>query len=265
MRVGSQQFTSIRMTFTGQSVAAINMIWDWSWVFKDITVSNCPIGLDMTSGWNNNQQVGAISLIDSTFTNVQVVVKTNTSVYSQPKTSGSLIIENVIATNAQAIVQNLKGQVLLAGSTGTVTVPGWAQGQLYNPAQQNFHQDFVNVPRMSALLVPGTNTYVSRAKPQYEKYDTSLFVNVKSVGVMGDGATDDTQAIQNALNQNAGCKILFFPMGSYIVRSTITIPAGTRMVGQTWSQLMATGSYWADVNNPRPVFKLGTPGDPGVL
>ena len=50
-------------------------------------------------------------------------------------------------------------------------------------------------------------------------------VSVKDFGAVGDGATDDTAAIQTALDSGAGT--VFFPQGTYLVTSSIIIPANT--------------------------------------
>jgi hypothetical protein len=56
---------------------------------------------------------------------------------------------------------------------------------------------------------------------------SSHFIDVKNdFGAAGNGTTDDTAAIQSAINAapSAGA-IIFFPRGSYRVTSTLTIPA----------------------------------------
>jgi polygalacturonase len=45
-------------------------------------------------------------------------------------------------------------------------------------------------------------------------------VNVHTLGVKGDGQTDDTQAIQKAVDTE---RVLYFPTGNYIVRDTIRL------------------------------------------
>jgi hypothetical protein len=47
-------------------------------------------------------------------------------------------------------------------------------------------------------------------------------VSVKDFGAVGDGVTDDTAAIQAAIDENNGCTI-YFPNGTYAVGSTINI------------------------------------------
>jgi hypothetical protein len=48
-------------------------------------------------------------------------------------------------------------------------------------------------------------------------------VSVKTYGAVGDGVTDDTVAIQDAINSltNGGC--VYFPLGTYLISNTITI------------------------------------------
>ena len=53
-----------------------------------------------------------------------------------------------------------------------------------------------------------------------------------------DGVTDDTTAIQNFINANWGCKILFFDAGTYMVTNTITIPTGSIVVGEVWTTVI---------------------------
>jgi hypothetical protein len=46
---------------------------------------------------------------------------------------------------------------------------------------------------------------------------------------------------------------------------TITIPAGTRIVGEAWSNLMGSGDKFSDPTNPTVMVKVGEPGSSGVL
>jgi glucan 1,3-beta-glucosidase len=66
------------------------------------------------------------------------------------------------------------------------------------------------------------------------------------------------------LNEYAGCKIIYFPAGTYIISSTVTVPAGSRLVGEAWSVLMASGSAFSSSSNPTPMLQIGNAGDTGV-
>ncbi|MGV8981911.1 glycosyl hydrolase family 28-related protein [Clostridium sp.] len=63
-----------------------------------------------------------------------------------------------------------------------------------------------------------------------------LEVNVKQFGAKGDGHTNDTKAISNAFNSIAKAKtkvIVFFPAGDYLVNTTITVPSGVSITGDS--------------------------------
>jgi pectin methylesterase-like acyl-CoA thioesterase len=61
----------------------------------------------------------------------------------------------------------------------------------------------------------------------------------------GDGSTDDTAAVQAALNRNVG-RVIFVDAGTYILTETVTIPPGSKLVGEAWSQFAAKGDFFGD-------------------
>lgn len=57
-----------------------------------------------------------------------------------------------------------------------------------------------------------------------------------NISVKGDGSTDDSASLNAILQANAdNCKISYFPYGVYVVKSTLFVPKGTRIVGEAWS------------------------------
>jgi hypothetical protein len=56
----------------------------------------------------------------------------------------------------------------------------------------------------------------------------SQWVNVKTLGVAGDGGTDDTAALQKAIDTH---RILYFPMGFYRVRGTLHLKQDSILIG----------------------------------
>ena len=59
-------------------------------------------------------------------------------------------------------------------------------------------------------------------------------INVKDYGAVGDGVTDDTTAIQNAINASTNTQALYVPAGSYKCTSQITFSGsnqGKTMIG----------------------------------
>jgi Pectate lyase superfamily protein/SMP-30/Gluconolactonase/LRE-like region len=54
------------------------------------------------------------------------------------------------------------------------------------------------------------------------------WVNLKSLGAKGDGQTDDTAAIQKAIDEHP---VLYIPSGNYIISDTITLRPDTVLIG----------------------------------
>jgi sugar lactone lactonase YvrE len=58
--------------------------------------------------------------------------------------------------------------------------------------------------------------------------DPATWVNIHSLGVKGDGHTDDTLAIQKAIDQHP---VLYFPSGRYLLQDTLTLRPDTVLIG----------------------------------
>ena len=58
--------------------------------------------------------------------------------------------------------------------------------------------------------------------------DMKEWVNAKEVGLLGDGVTDDTEALKTAVEQY---DTIYFPQGEYILSDTITLKENTALIG----------------------------------
>ncbi|KAL9116255.1 MAG: hypothetical protein Q9227_000626 [Pyrenula ochraceoflavens] len=125
-------------------------------------------------------------------------------------------------------------------------------------------QQQLTAPTKAAALT-NNGAVFERAKPQYEDVPESSFVSVKSAGAKGDGATDDTEAIQNVLNSATPDQVVYFDHGYYVVTQTVKVPKTIRMTGEIWSVIMASGDFFGDQSNPKPVFQIGQAGDTGSV
>lgn len=124
----------------------------------------------------------------------------------------------------------------------------------------------MTTPRAAALLSNGK--YFTMAPPTYQKYSVDQVLNIKNVAglpVYGDGATDETNNINAILSQYAGCKIIYFPAGTYIVTNTINVPAGSRIYGDAFgTAISALGGNFYNPAAPATMVKVGNAGDVGV-
>ena len=263
--VGNQQFTMRNLVFNN-CVTAISQIWNWGWVYQGISINNCQKGINISAGGSSAQSVGSITLIDSSISNTPIGIITAYTSSSSPATAGSMILENVVLTNVPTAIQLTVGTTVLAGTTATMTISGWGDGHEYvnggGPTQ--FEGPFAANSRPASLL-NGTN-YYTQSKPQYNTLPLSSFQSVRTSGAAGNGVKDDTYALQQAINDaTAAGKVVFFDAGTYLINSTLLIPAGAKLVGEGYSVIMSSGSFFNNMASPQPVVRVGQAGDSGVV
>lgn len=255
---GNQQFTTRNLVFNGCQTA-IYMNWNWLWSLKSLNIQNCAIGIDMSNN-PSNQTVGSVILQDSKITNTPIGIKTAYSKSGNvPVGGGALIIDNVDFTGSATAVQGTSGSVLAGGSV----VKSWGQGRQYHGTSGSSAQQALTAPSKPSALLGSSGNIAERSKPQYVNTPASSFVDVKSKGAKGDGTTDDTQAIQNAMNTLPAGSILYFPHGAYIISSTVNVPSNIKIVGEIWSLIMAKGQAFQNQDSPQPVWRIGQVGSTG--
>lgn len=261
--IGNQQFTMHNLRISN-AVTGISQIWNWGWTYQGITITNCGTAFSMSNGGTSTPNVGSVTILDSTIKNCPVFV--DMVWRNSASSTGSLILENISIDNVPVYVKGASGTVL-SGTTGTGIITNWGQGHEYTPTgPKNFQEPFLGPERPSALLAEGSNRYYTKAKPQYTSSPVSAFQSIRSAGAKGDGLTDDTAAIQAALNSAVGSgKIVFFDQGTYKVTNTLYIPPGSRIVGEVFPVIMASGSRFANINKPVPVIQVGRSGDSGSV
>jgi len=263
MWVGNQQFT-VRNVTVNNAQTAIFGNWDWGWTFQGVTINNCQVGFDLaTGGGSAAQTVGAEAIIDATVSNTPIFVRTSAA--SNGKLGGSLVLNNIHLTNVPTAVGVVGGAVVLAG--GTTTIASWGQGDVFKgtSATGTFTQGTIPAANKPAALLDSSGRIFGKTRPQYGAYAVSQFVSVRDQGAKGDGKTDDTAALKAIFASFAGCKIIFFDAGTYVVTSTIQIPAGTQIVGEAWSVIAGKGAAFQNINSPIPVIQVGAPGSSGVV
>ncbi|KAJ3895883.1 exo-beta-1,3-glucanase [Lentinula edodes] len=240
--------------------------WKASYTFQGVTINNCQVGFDLATGGitEATQSVGGEAIIDAVVIDTPIFVRTSAASTSL---AGSIVINNAQLTNVGIAVGVLDGETVLEGSTGSLTIDSWGQGNVYSGTSTTgtFTQgDIVSATKPSSLL-DSAGRIVGKMHPQYADYAVDQFVSVKSKGAKGDGATDDTATLQAIFDAYSGCAIIFFDAGTYIVTSTLQIPAGTQMVGEAWSVIAGSGSAFEDQNNPQVVVQVGAENSQGIM
>ena len=184
-----------------------------------------------------------LTLIRDTFRNVPVAIDIDPH-YSDEMWAKDCRFEQV--SKAAVIISNEKSPLTEVGFENAVLkdVPAFAlfresgktvagKGAIYKVATFNY-----------GLIVPGegmTGTIGQRydadalsalpaplppAIPALTP--TSDWVNVHTLGVVGDETTDDTAAIQSAIDSH---RVLYFPSGHYRISNTLTLKADSILIG----------------------------------
>jgi glucan 1,3-beta-glucosidase len=133
-----------------------------------------------------------------------------------PIGAGQLILENIKLNNVPVAITGY-GSTILQG--GTLTIDAWGQGNKYSPnGPEKFQGLFNAFARPEGLLENGE--YYSKSKPQYENLSQGDFISARGEGATGNGNTDDTTAIQNAINKGAQQnKVVFFEHGKHTIQT----------------------------------------------
>lgn len=101
-----------------------------------------------------------------------------------------------------------------------------------------------------ALAAPVTNdVYGAKSHPIFTT-ETPVVMNVRDFGAKGDGATDDTAAIQAALSrtQQGECSHVVVPKGTYKVTDTLRIYRNTRLTLDPGATILRCHDYSFLVN-----------------
>ena len=141
----------------------------------------------------------------------------------------------------------------------------WAATGNYNAQIEQFRQDVVNLGNVNNEVINARNGETSlgvRLDNEKEEVNNQLLqnatkwnnlgiVNVKDFGAKGDGLTDDTEAIKNAVESNADT--VFFPKGTYI----INVPKRENATSQ-WLPIFKSNVNHLKGVKGKSIIKLGS-------
>lgn len=242
---GNQQWTFRNVTAKNARAVGFQIIWNWLFSFIGLQVSNCPVGIQFSGN------AGALIVADSKFTDVGTAVWTD---WTYPNATRSLIFDHVSFEN----VANITGCYLtpncnatadtITGGNRSLTYDLWYQGHLLISGQEQ------KALRGKLPPVRKNTPLAQRARPVFGEKGSVL--NVMEAGAKGDGVTDDTAALQAAIDQS---QEVFLPFGTYLLSSTLNLKKDTKLIGDGYSILMAKkgAPAFSDVSRPTPM--LSTP------
>lgn len=240
------QFTLIDSSFEGQREAAIRE-HEASLTLIDASFHNLPVAIDIDPQysdwlWVKNARMENIS-------KAALIISNERSVYTQ------IGVEGTIARNVPVFVQfRDSGRTL--GARGIYDVRNFNYG-LILPAPGEMGEfgtryDAIPLTTMPAPLAPA----IPALPPTQE------WLNIQDLGAKGDGKTDDTAAIQHAIDTS---RVLYFPSGRYLVHDTIRLKSNTILVGLhpslTQIDLADSTPGYQGVGAPKPLVETPKGGD----
>ncbi|HWU54191.1 MAG TPA: glycosyl hydrolase family 28-related protein [Rhizomicrobium sp.] len=206
------QFTLIDSQFEGQREAAIRE-HEASLTLVNVSFRNVPVAIDIDPDYSD--WLWAKNTRFENVTKAAVIVSNEKSVYTQ------IGFENAIAANTPVFARFRESGKTL-GSNGIYEVKAFNHGLiLKNPGtlgETGTRWEAQPLPTMPAALPPAI-----RPLPP-----TAQWVNVHTLGVKGDGKSDDTAALQHAIDTN---RVLYMPSGRYMVHDTIRLKPDTVLIG----------------------------------
>ncbi|RYP82595.1 hypothetical protein DL769_001589 [Monosporascus sp. CRB-8-3] len=261
-RAGSQQYTARNLKFE-LTLTAISMIWDWGFTWQNIEVIACYVAIEAKSlGGLHNQGAASITLLDSYFRSVPYPI-----VLRNGGPHPNIILENVRVELSASVVLIDGGETILPGSQGLLYFNSWGMGKRYTSVDGDgeFATGFIDPPpQRPPALLDGSRNIFARSKPTYGNLGVGSFVVTTEHGISNMADGDQADAINRLLANNVGTPI-YFPSGVYMVKKTVEIPVGSIIVGELWPQIMGTGDFFADENEPQVMIRVGKPGDSGII
>ncbi len=234
------QFTLIDSVFDGQRDAAVREHEVGLTLIRN-TFRNVPVAIDIDPSYSDElwvkdcrfEQISKAGVIisneNSPLTEIgfENAVLNNVPTFAIFRESG----KSVPAKGAIYQVSNFNYGLIVPGEGTTGTI-----GMIYDAAA------------LSALPAP-----LPPAIPALPP--TSDWVNVHTLGVVGDETTDDTVAIQRAID---GHRVLYFPSGHYRITDTLNLKPDTVLIGLhptlTQFDLEDSTPGFQGVGAPRPVI-----------
>ncbi|CAG9998333.1 unnamed protein product [Clonostachys byssicola] len=279
---GNQQFTTSRLVFVNCKTA-VQVHWDWAWTMHDFVIESCGTGLVIVGGaggpMSTGQGVGSLILVDSIIANTGEAIVTSLVA----ENSTSFLLQNVGFFNVQtAIKDSFKNNAVLLPGGNEVIVESWGFGKISNAttnADGNVvgRESFIHggeIPAMarSEVLLGGQKDKMgrdifTRRRPKYYDVPQQRIMDVMALGAKGDGKTDDTPVLNAILDGAANTSsIVYFPHGVYIIKDTLRVPVGSRIIGQAWPQIMMSGDpNFLNEEKPQVGIQVGRPGEQGIV
>lgn len=160
-------------------------------------------------------------------TNLATALNANTTInaiYTASAADSVITITETTAGNGNTPgTMTVTGTGVVTAGTAVASTPAATTAPILSADYIKVGTIFVNNGETS-----GTLSILLKALNIFSNYD---FINIVNFGAKGDGVTDDTESIQMAMNSAGEYGTVYIPCGRYVVKGTLQVPEGLRLVG----------------------------------
>jgi hypothetical protein len=241
------QYTLMDATFDGQRGAAIRE-HEAGLTLANTTIRNTPVGIEIDRGYGD-----WLWGSDVRFENVSqaaLVISNEDNVYTQ------VGFQNAIAKNVPTFARFRDSGKTVPGAGSSYKVSEFNYG-LMLPGFASIGKFGTNMQAAPLKKLPAALPNVMRALPP-----TAQWANAHSFGAKGDGQTDDTAALQKAIDSR---RVVYLPLGFYMINDTLKMKPDTVIValhpGMTQLVLPNGAPAFAGVGAPKAMLESAKGGD----
>ncbi|MBY8828049.1 glycosyl hydrolase family 28-related protein [Hephaestia mangrovi] len=207
------QFTLIDSSFDGQRDAAIRE-HEAGLTLVNVTMRDTPVGIDIDKGYGD--WLFGKNVRFENIARAGVVISNEGTAYTQVN------FENALASNTPTFARFRDSGRTVPGKGNTYRVSDFGYGMTVPGLGRTGHYE--TVMKAEAIgAMPAAAPPAIRPLPP-----VSEWVNVRDLGIVGDDKTDDTAAIQHAIDTH---RVLYFPAGFYHVSDTLKLRPDTVLIG----------------------------------
>jgi len=240
------QFTLVDSSFDGQRDAAIRE-HEVDLTLVNVAIRNTPVGIDIDEGYSDS-----LWGKDVRFENVSkaaVIVSAEGSAFTQ------IGFENAIGLNTPTFARFRESGKTLTGQGARYRVKAFNYGLTIDTlgGMGTFRTNWQAEPLRA---VPAAARAIRPLPP------TSAWANVHDLGAQGDGKTDDTAALQKAIDAH---RVLYFPQGQYKISDTLKLRPDSVLIGlhpaQTLLFLPENAPNYVAPGGPKAMIESAKGGD----
>ena len=241
------QFTLIDSSFDGQRDAAIRE-HEAGLTLVNTSIRNTPVGIDIDEGYGD-----WLWGKDVRFENVSkagIIISNENNAYTQ------IGFDNALARATPVFARFRGSGKTVAGPGAAYRVSEFNYGMVVPGLGQTGHYA-INMQAKPLKALPALLERAVRLLPPVGQW-----FDVRAGGAKGDNATDDTAAVQRAID---GHRVVYFPVGRYVVTNTLKLRPDSVLIGlhPSLTQIVLPDSTpaYTGIGNPKALIESAKGGD----